>query len=217
MEKRAKSDGLDYIFVDTPGQIEVFSWSASGQIISESLASSFPTVMLFCVDTPRCAAPTTFMSNMLYACSVLYRSQLPLVCAFNKNDIISADVMIEWMRDFEKFQDAIDGEEGEDGYLGSLNRSLCLVLDEFYKTLSAVPVSATSGDGFDDLAAAIGQARAQFCDDYVEVMTARLQKAEEDRRRKAEQSMERLQRDLGNAEQGVGAAAAGAAADAEKR
>ena len=33
LEKRA--DELDYIFVDTPGQIEAFTWSAGGQIIHD--------------------------------------------------------------------------------------------------------------------------------------------------------------------------------------
>lgn len=28
-----------YILIDTPGQIEVFTWSASGQIITEALVS----------------------------------------------------------------------------------------------------------------------------------------------------------------------------------
>ena len=63
---KKKKKLLDYILVDTPGQIESFSWSASGQIFSEALASSFPTVLAFVVDTPRCAtSPNTFMSNML--------------------------------------------------------------------------------------------------------------------------------------------------------
>ena len=57
-----------YVMIDTPGQIEVFNWSASGTIISESLATTFPTCLLFVVDTPRCKSPSTFMSNMLYAC-----------------------------------------------------------------------------------------------------------------------------------------------------
>lgn len=35
-----------YVFIDTPGQIEVFTWSASGQIITETLASAFPTVSI---------------------------------------------------------------------------------------------------------------------------------------------------------------------------
>ena len=30
--------------IDTPGQIEVFSWSASGSIITQSLSTTFPTV-----------------------------------------------------------------------------------------------------------------------------------------------------------------------------
>lgn len=57
-----------YVFVDTPGQIEVFNWSASGVIITEALASSYPTVIVYVVDTPQSQNTTTFMSNMLYAC-----------------------------------------------------------------------------------------------------------------------------------------------------
>jgi len=39
----ARAPSLDYVLLDTPGQIEIFTWSASGAIISESLASSMPT------------------------------------------------------------------------------------------------------------------------------------------------------------------------------
>jgi GTPase SAR1 family protein len=56
---------LEYVFVDTPGQIEVFTWSASGDIITKMLGSTFPTVLLYVVDTSRCTNATTFMSNML--------------------------------------------------------------------------------------------------------------------------------------------------------
>lgn len=62
----ARAPSLDYVLLDTPGQIEIFTWSASGSIISESLASSMPTVIVYVVDTPRCASAVTFMSNMLY-------------------------------------------------------------------------------------------------------------------------------------------------------
>ena len=54
-----------HIVVDTPGQIEIFTWSASGAIITEAFASSFPTCVAFVLDTPRCLHPQTFMSNML--------------------------------------------------------------------------------------------------------------------------------------------------------
>lgn len=73
-----------YIIFDTPGQIEVFTWSASGNIITESLASSFPTVIVYVMDVCRSLSPVTFMSNMLYACSILYRMKLPLLLVLNK-------------------------------------------------------------------------------------------------------------------------------------
>ena len=103
LERRA--DDLDYIFIDTPGQIEVFTWSAGGQIIHELLASSFPTVVLYISDTVRSENPTTFMSNMLYACSVLYKSRLPMICVFNKIDVVSHEFAQGWIQDFESFQE----------------------------------------------------------------------------------------------------------------
>ena len=57
------------MLLDTPGQIEIFTWSASGSIITDALASALPTVVVYIIDTPRTTAPATFMSNLLYACS----------------------------------------------------------------------------------------------------------------------------------------------------
>lgn len=78
--------GKEYKFcvIDTPGQIEVFTWSASGTIITEGLATSFPTIIVYVMDVVRSANPTTFMSNMLYACSILYKSRLPFIVVINK-------------------------------------------------------------------------------------------------------------------------------------
>ena len=83
----ARAEELDFVLLDTPGQIEIFTWSASGAIISESLAASMPTVVVYVVDTPRCSSAVTFMSNMLYACSILYKTKLPLLLVFNKTDV----------------------------------------------------------------------------------------------------------------------------------
>ena len=77
--------------------------SASGQIITESLASSFPTVIVYVVDTVRCRNAVTFMSNMLYACSILYKLKLPLVLAFNKTDAQDCSFAMEWMSDLDAF------------------------------------------------------------------------------------------------------------------
>lgn len=77
--EKKRSPPLKHIIVDTPGQIEIFTWSASGAIVTELFASSFQTVIAYVVDTPRCTHAQTFMSNMLQACSILYKSKLPMI------------------------------------------------------------------------------------------------------------------------------------------
>ncbi|PKK18110.1 GPN-loop GTPase 1, partial [Columba livia] len=88
IEKRQNAS--KYVIIDTPGQIEVFTWSASGTIITEALASSFPSVVVYVMDTSRSTNPITFMSNMLYACSILYKTKLPFIVAMNKVVGVSA-------------------------------------------------------------------------------------------------------------------------------
>jgi GTPase SAR1 family protein len=168
LEQRAADPELrlSHLFFDTPGQIEVFTWSASGMIITETLALKFPTVLLYVVDTPRASNPTTFMSNMLYACSMLYKTNLPLVVVFNKTDVAPAEFAKEWMSDFEKFQEALDTERDQN-YMTSLNRSMGLVLDEFYRNLRAVAVSSATGAGISELLEAIRCAAAEYERDHL--------------------------------------------------
>ena len=94
IERRAGD--CDHVIFDTPGQIEVFTWSASGNIITEALAAQFPTVVVYVLDAVRSTNPVTFMSNMLYACSILYKTKLPFIVAMNKTDVVDAQGCIEF-------------------------------------------------------------------------------------------------------------------------
>ncbi|KAG5484087.1 hypothetical protein LSCM1_05942 [Leishmania martiniquensis] len=106
VEKRKTT--LDWIVVDTPGQIEVFTWSASGQLIAESFGAVLPTVLLFVADTVRCvSSPQTFVSTMLYSSGIMLKQQIPLVVVFNKTDVVSADAVIAWMRDNDALDEAV--------------------------------------------------------------------------------------------------------------
>eukprot|EP00392_Amoebophrya_sp_AT5.2_P013567 g13696.t1 len=191
LDKRAKD--YDYVLIDTPGQIEVFGWSASGQIIADTLStpictsqsndsnqsnddpstlpfhqSGYPTVINYVVDTARCTRPVTFMSNMLYACSILYKFQLPFVLSFNKCDVLNCGFVRDvWLKDQQAFSEAL--RKDETSYLQSLSRSMSQVLEEFYTNLSSCAVSAHTGKGVwaDLLNDCIPRARKEYYEVYL--------------------------------------------------
>ncbi|KNB42496.1 ATPase [Blastocystis sp. subtype 4] len=163
LQKRSTDNELDcsLILVDTPGQIEVFTWSASGTIITEALSSTLPTVLIYVIDTPRSSQPITFMSNMLYACSIMYRMHLPMVVVFNKADVQDYGLIESWMREYQVFQDAVS-DTNSDSFMIPLTRSMGLVLEEFYNTMRTVGVSSVTGEGIGDLLDAIKEAKEEY-------------------------------------------------------
>ncbi|KAL8808133.1 MAG: hypothetical protein Q9223_003683 [Gallowayella weberi] len=219
LEKRTKPNPatpnarpIKNIIVDTPGQIEVFVWSASGSILLDSLASAFPTVIAYIIDTPRTSSTSTFMSNMLYACSILYKTKLPMILVFNKTDVKDAAFAKDWMTDFESFQAALKREEdsgcfggvegaeggigGGSGYMGSLLNSMSLMLEEFYRHLSVVGVSSMTGQGVTDFFEAVQEKAEEFERDYRPELERRQQERRQQKESQREKELGKLMKDM---------------------
>ncbi|ONH72790.1 GPN-loop GTPase 1 [Pichia kudriavzevii] len=201
---KKRSGDFKHCIVDTPGQIECFVWSASGSIITEAFATENPTVLAYIIDTPRSSSPTTFMSNMLYACSILYKTKLPMIVVFNKTDVRSADFAKEWMTDFEAFQDSLrtnaelnDETSNGSGYMGSLINSMSLMLEEFYSTLDVVSTSAYTGEGFDDFLDAVDKKVDEYNEFYQKERERVIAEKKEKEKREKERQLSHLMKDLG--------------------
>jgi len=70
---------------------------------------------------------------------------------------------MQWMEDFEAFQAAVSSDQS---YTSTLTESLSLVLDEFYKNLRSVGVSAVSGAGMEAFFNAIEASAEEYMETY---------------------------------------------------
>lgn len=133
------------------------------------------------------------MSNMLYACSILYKTKLPFVLVFNKTDVVSHEFAMTWMQDFDAFQAAL---ESDTSYMNSLVHSMCLVLEEFYNNLRAVGVSAVTGQGMDDFFAAVQDAAKEYEEEYKPELERVLKEREEKEAAKQRSHLQKLMKDM---------------------
>ena len=111
------------------------------------------------------------------------------------------------MTDFEAFQTALrKGEDDElcqgggggggSGYMGNLLNSMSLVLEEFYKHLSLVGVSAMAGTGIDDFLVAVQEKVMEYESEYRPELEKMRKKREEEKVAKQQKELDKLMKDM---------------------
>ena len=83
-------------------------------------------------------------ASHLQACSILYKTKLPLLLVFNKVDVARHHFALDWMADFETFHEAL---QADSSYASSLSRSLSLVsTSAWHVTAACKDVLAVQAD-----------------------------------------------------------------------
>ena len=145
----------DYLIVDTPGQIELFAYRASGPFFIQNIDAGEKT-NIFLYDGTMIVSPSNFISISLLATSIKLRLGLPTINVMTKTDLIpdKIDQVLKWSSDPISLEEELKTLEGET-YSLATDILRTLNIGEFAGDL--IPISNLTGEGMVNLQAALSR------------------------------------------------------------
>ena len=145
----------DYLIVDTPGQIELFAYRASGPFFIQNIDAGEKT-NIFLYDGTMIVSPSNFISISLLATSIKLRLGLPTINVMTKTDLIpdKIDQVLKWSSDPISLEEELKTLEGE-AYSLATDILRTLNVGEF--TGDLIPISNLTGEGMVNLQAALSR------------------------------------------------------------
>jgi hypothetical protein len=145
----------DYLIVDTPGQIELFAYRASGPFFIQNIDASEKT-NIFLYDGTMIVSPSNFISISLLATSIKLRLGLPTINVMTKADLIpdKIDQVLKWSSDPISLEEELKTLEGET-YSFATDILRTLNIGEFAGDL--IPISNLTGEGMVNLQATLSR------------------------------------------------------------
>jgi len=137
----------DMVLVDTPGQMELFAFRASGPYIVEELTKE-PKALIYLFDAVFSINPLNYVSNMFLSAAVYNRFFQPQVHLLSKCDLIPTEQVkriADWSADPRALEDAIDQElEGTKRLFGS---NMMRAINQLGLKFLLMPISAKTNQG----------------------------------------------------------------------
>ena len=145
----------DYLIVDTPGQIELFAYRASGPFFIQNIDACEKT-NIFLYDGTMIVSPSNFISISLLATSIKLRLGLPTINVMTKTDLIpdKIDQVLKWSSDPISLEEELKTLEGET-YSLATDILRTLNIGEFAEDL--IPISNLTGEGMVNLQATLSR------------------------------------------------------------
>ncbi|MFQ5910269.1 MAG: ATP/GTP-binding protein [Thermoplasmata archaeon] len=141
----------DYVFIDTPGQMELFAFRESSREIVEVFGLE-DSAILFLLDPQLARKPTGLVSLLMLSVTTGFRFPIPLINILSKADLISDEevpTVLGWASHSETLYDALVEEMGDPSGIPSIG--FLGALDEVGAYRGLTPVSSDALLGFEDL------------------------------------------------------------------
>jgi hypothetical protein len=145
----------DVVIVDTPGQMELFAFRASGPYITSELTDE-PKAIVYLFDSVFSSNPLNYVSNMFLSAAVYNRFFVPQVHVLSKCDLLPLEDMnriVDWSASPKKLEEVI--EEKLSGTRRLLSRDMMHAIYRLGLQFFLIPVSAKTNEGLINLSAAL--------------------------------------------------------------
>ena len=89
---------VDYVLIDTPGQLELFAFRESSQVVVKALGKE-RSLMVYLSDPTLYRSANGFVSTMTLASLVQFRMNMPIINLLSKADVLKEneiDRIIDW-------------------------------------------------------------------------------------------------------------------------
>ena len=147
-----------FVLVDTPGQLELFAFRSSSQVITEALGKH-RSMVAFLMDPLLCRSPNGFVSSMMLSSLVQFRLRLPMMNILSKMDVLKEDEMsriTSWFDDPEiLYDDLVANSDDPQNIVGT---ELVRALENIGVFGDIRPVSAYESLGMEEIYGASQQA-----------------------------------------------------------
>lgn len=141
----------DFVLVDTPGQIELFAFRASGPYIAEELTKEQKAI-IYLFDSVFSLNPLNYVSNLFLSAAVYNRFLIPQAHVLSKCDLLpqeKVDSIVDWSANSKTLEMAID--EKLEGTKRLLSRDMMHAIYGLGLQFLLIPVSAKTNDGMTNL------------------------------------------------------------------
>ena len=145
----------DILIADTPGQMELFAFRASGPFIAHGLSDE-PKAIVYLFDSVFSFNPLNYISNMFLSSAVYIRFLLPQVHVLSKCDLLpepDLKTLLEWSESPEALEAAID--ERLKGTKRLLSRNISQTINLLDLSFPLIPVSSKTYEGLIELSAVL--------------------------------------------------------------
>lgn len=143
----------EVVIIDTPGQLELFAFRATGPMVASSLGyGNVQRITSFLFDPTICRQPNGFISTMLLAASVQFRFRdVPQLNILSKIDSIEPEIVertLSWSEDAYKLEDAT--AQREKGLIREMSQMLVSTFEQLGSLPNLIGVSSMTNQGISD-------------------------------------------------------------------